>query len=624
MTVRCGALLLIASATTLVARRAEAEPPPKGPEVNPYECYGRYQSATGNPRGAASGALPMSQVRVDLERRLDPPYEPDEPPTIRAMKLCVIALLKSRLGDSDAADWYEKTIEENPEEPGYELWFGNYYSGFRGAHRPVLELAEKHFYRALEKLDNLRANGRYREYHAVVEEWVHKHLLVLYQEDGQPILPWKMYKQDSSGLYAPSISVSSQFSISKDTRDFYFSNEMRTFTSEANFTESDIRSGIPQGPNGTRKVLSARQVWDIARNPIRYRVEDKVRIRQNFIGAIDLIHMYEKGEKSQIRDFYWALDQDNTHLPFEDYLADVTTQQLGVGYNRVLPLYPLFDARVEASVRRIERRGVVEFLPDRLEKFNLYEFKPSLSHFLSSDKVSIDGVYALLDIQASPPGGIPDEHLRTQYIRALRLEYALYSPLMIPAFLMGTERTHRTATRGWYFYGGLMEDAQDWGTRTAIKRDYYLGTRFEGPGKYDITLQGTYYTASAQFADANSPNPVVKSDPTQASSNYRTSLIVQHRIINPDAMPGVQGSTAGFAADMLNLVIPISHDLGLTGRKDYENVRGGVELWFKLFGTGIGGTAFLLTTGYDYQYYYRISKGFHMAHAAIRMGWGDL
>ncbi len=54
------------------------------------------------------------------------------------------------------------------------------------------------------------------------------------------------------------------------------------------------------------------------------------------------------------------------------------------------------------------------------------------------------------------------------------------------------------------------------------------------------------------------------------------------------------------------------------------NVRAGLELWFKVFGTGIGGTAVLMTTGYDYQFFYRIQKSMHMAHASLRIGWGDL
>ena len=110
----------------------------------------------------------------------------------------------------------------------------------------------------------------------------------------------------------------------------------------------------------------------------------------------------------------------------------------------------------------------------------------------------------------------------------------------------------------------------------------------------------------------------------QTFANFRSNATLQFRVINSDALPGIPPSTAGFVPDMLNVVIPVSHDLGISGRKDYENIRAGLEVWAKVFGTGIGGTAVLMTAGYDYQYFYKIQKSMHMAHAAVRIGWGDL
>jgi hypothetical protein len=97
----------------------------RGPEINPYECLGRYEAATGNRN--------MSQVRAELDKRLNPLFEGPEPETVKAMKACVVAMLKSRLGDGDAGEYYAMAVENDPEEPGYEFWYGRYYSGFRGA-----------------------------------------------------------------------------------------------------------------------------------------------------------------------------------------------------------------------------------------------------------------------------------------------------------------------------------------------------------------------------------------------------------------------------------------------------------------------------------------------------------
>jgi hypothetical protein len=583
----------IATAIFTLSRLAAADSS-LGPEINPYECLGRYEAAT--------RARSIAQMEAALAKRLDPLFEEGEPATVRAMKLCVIALLKSRVGDSDAAEYYARAVQENPEEPGYEMFYGGYYSGFRGAHRPVLELAEKHYYRALEKLEALRRAGKFREYHAIVEEWVRKRLLVLYQEDGQPLLPPKAYPQHSNGLDALGLFASSQVSASVDTRDFYYHDEMRAFSQEANFVASDLRA----------RSITPLQIYNIVRAPLRLRIQDRVRLRHNALGAFDFIHEYSHSPKSMITSFYLNPPPD-----FSISLNDVTVQQLGGAYSRVFPLYPLFDARIEASVQRVKRKGVVEFLPNREETFNLYEIKPSVSRFLGSDKLSIDGVYVLLDM-ADILGGITDERQRKEFIRAARIEYAVYRPFVFPA------EEVRTATRGWYFYAGALQDDKVYGLRTVTTRDIYGGSRFEGSGIFDFTLQGTYLTSRTTFVDPTVENPIEQTDPAQTFANFRTNAVIQMRVINPDALPGIPPSTAGFVPDMLNIVVPISHDQGVTGRKDYENFRGGVELWGKVFGTGIGGTAVLATVGYDWQYFYNIKRSMHMVHAALRVGWGDL
>ena len=42
------------------------------------------------------------------------------------------------------------------------------------------------------------------------------------------------------------------------------------------------------------------------------------------------------------------------------------------------------------------------------------------------------------------------------------------------------------------------------------------------------------------------------------------------------------------------------------------------------FGLGFGGPAFLVTAGYDYQYFYRIPKHMHNVSVTLRIGWRDL
>jgi hypothetical protein len=615
--------ILATLAADQVARAADPDakqeaPKTQGPEVNPYECYGGYQAATEN--------RTIGEMRHELAQRMAWLNTEQMPPTIRAVKLCIIAKLKARVGDSDAWDYFEQSLAADPNEPGLELWAGQYWSGNRGARRPIAEKAEDHYYAALEKLDRLEREGRMREYHYIVKDWVHRELTVLYQMDGLPLLPWKAYPQHASGHYAPGVSISSQLRVAKDTRDFFFNNEYRQFTAEKNFAASAVRFGGTQNfdPNGK---LNQQQISDLARAPLRLQVDNDLRIRHNLLGTFDVIHSYLYQWKSQVYDFY-----DPTHYFHPDLpqFSDIQVQQFGGAYERVFPLYPLFDLRLAAGFRKVWRDGIVEFYPhkvqgidERRETLNLYEFKPSISRFLGADKLTLNGVYALLDISGTI--GAPSlEQLRRKVIRAASLEYGIYQPLVLPTFAAGGISTYRTPTRGLYVFGGLADDGEAYGSHQVVARDIYGGIRFEGPDWTDFWIQGTYGTNNTVYGATDGRGNGVFSEADQAFKYFRTTLILQRRIRSWDTFPGMPPSTLGFGSDMFNVVLPISWDKTLSGGNDYENVRGGLQIWTKLIGEGLWGTSFLITAGGDYQYFYHLKKGIPMFQTAIRMGWGDL
>lgn len=608
-------------------------PPSPGPEINPFECYGRYQYATEN--------RTIAEMRHELKQRLDWLDEAGQPDTVYAIKLCVIARLKSRIGDTDAWSWYERSLQADPVEPGLELWAGQYWSGFRGVRRQVVESAEVHYYAALRKLEAIRKAGRWKDYHTIIEDWVRRELTILYQMDGQPLLPFKAYKQNSNGLWAPGVSIGSQFRFAKDTRDFFFNNEYRQFTGEMQFANSDIRQG------GTDfGQLDARQRWDLVRAPLRMQVENKLRLRENPLGTFDFLHAYLRQWNSQVYNFYNPTNAcrvvDNKAEPCspgQPSFSDIQVQQIGFGYERVFPLYPLFDLRLAGTVQRVWRDGIVEFhpwnyyipnpdgtyyTPNRRETFNLYEVKPSISRFLGADKLVINGVWAMLDNPQGTPDAPPLEQMRRKVIRAVNFEYGLYQPIVLPTLEYGRLSTYRTPTRGLYFFGGLMEDGELWGTHQVTARDYYGGLRFEGPHWIDWTFQETYETTNTTYGESDGFGNIVYSSPGQSFSSLRTTFVLQYRVRSADTFPGMPPSHGGFGSDMLHLVFPVFWDKQVTGPSDFENVRAGAQIWTKLIGEGIGGTTFLITAGVDYQYFYRIEKGLVMGQLAIRMGWGDL
>jgi hypothetical protein len=340
------AVLSLGAGLSAAPRLAHAE----DPELNPYECLGRYEAATGN--------RTISQIKQEIQKRLPELDNKDEPKSVNAMKHCVVAMLMSRTGDGDAPVHYEKAVQNAPQEPGYELWWANHYSMFRGARSPVLETAERHYYASLEKLDKLRAGGKYRAYHAVVEEWTKKRLMVLYQQDGLHLIPGKQYPQKSFGLYAPGFSVGAIASISKDTRDFNRKgdwNEMRTFTLEREFGDADVRAGGANRPAPYGKGLRDFEKYAIPRAPLRYHLDAKLRYRQNPIGAFDFTFDKSHAEQAQITSFYFPAGCSLAPLCTEldgslNGVNDVDVRQIGGHYERVLP--PKSASITNASIAR--------------------------------------------------------------------------------------------------------------------------------------------------------------------------------------------------------------------------------------------------------------------------------
>jgi len=565
----------------------------------------------------------IEQVRWELEKKLVPVFQPTDPPTVRAIKLCVIAEMKKRVGDAEAPLYYERAIAQHPEEPGFEMFAGKYYAGARGVRGAVADLAEKHYYRALEKLDALRAQGKFREYHAVVEDHVRKGLLVLYQQDGMPLLPWKAYPQHPSGFVAPGLSVASQDSISFDTRGSPGGNETGGFTAEAGLYVIRSRDNLVPEQRIQDNLKIAR--FDIARNPLRLRSDNQLRLRHATWGALDFTYGVFTGKNAAITAF--ARPSERVVPPGgPPILNDVDVREIGGAYERVIGLYPLFDLKVAGGARRVHRVGTVEGFPTCAQDFNLYEARPSLSRFVSSDKLTLGGVFVLFDMPPvdCPGGPTPDQatSVRGRRIAAATVEYAFYSPLVLPRLDLASLHPYRTPTRGLYLYGGYVNDNEVFGDHRTINETYYGGARLEGPGKFDIGVNESYYVASG--TQLNPSTGVENPSLDLASKTLRSSVVFSARLINPDETPGVPGGWGPFGVHSLNWVFPASFDKVTAGLNDFENFRVGTQLWFQLFGTGFGGPAFLFTLGYDYQYFYRIPKSVHNASLTIRLGWRDL
>src|SRR5262249_19633416 len=153
---------------------------------------------------------------------------------------------------------------------------------------------------------------------------------------------------------------------------------MRLFTGELMFASSQLRA---------LGSLSAPQIYHLARTPLRHREESRLRLRLNAIGAFDFGAAYERCSNECQVTSYYLLDPipAGKALPGTQPFNDVNLRELGGGYERVFPLYPLFDFKLKAGVKWVDRQGVIEFLPYEHEKFFLYEGRTSFSHFVGPD-----------------------------------------------------------------------------------------------------------------------------------------------------------------------------------------------------------------------------------------------
>ncbi|HVY28402.1 MAG TPA: hypothetical protein VHB79_17725 [Polyangiaceae bacterium] len=502
---------------------------------------------------------------------------------------CVIAELMRRVGDARADDEYQAAIAKNPREPAYELWYGRYLMWSRGAGAPLSESAELHYSLALEKLKGYQGMTQVGSTAAVAREWTTRNLLSLYQEDGLALLPYgaKAYPFGRTNAALPQLSLAVTTNVARDTNDLWEQADVRRFSAEAQVA----RQRLSPDP------LSREQLRAIARAPLRYDGLARLRLRQSWLGVLDGHYRQVELKSSQITAF-----DDPTRF------NDVTVKELGADWRRTLPLYPAFDVTLEAGAAAQDRTGLVEGDPGRKERIYIYRGAPTVSRFVGPDKLTLTGAYVYFDIQDNPTGAL-DERPRERVLRAAAIDYAFYRPFVLPQVQDGTFASKRVYTRGLHFFATVMSDDERFGTTVVRKTTYGGGSVLKGWQGFDFMLMGNY------FRYATEVNRDVQ--PQLGSSQWRSNVRIMKRLIDEEITPGMPPSPL----TSLELVIPLRHDLALSGPNDYENVRGGLELWGKLLAPGLRGSTFLLNASVEAQYFYHLDKVIALAQVGVRLGW---
>ena len=571
------------------ASPARAQQPPA--RANPFACLGEGESLI---RGNST-----AEIEAEVRKRVDNPPPPEDGPLEAARHHCVTAELMRRVGDPRAAAYYEKAIATAPAEPGMELWYGHYLRNVRGPRAPLTEQAEQHHFQALEKMERVRAQGQAQEWDDVTESWVRRGLMNLYQEDGLPLLRSKAfpYARPSAGA-GLGASLTTMIRASQDTNEVGVIDDTRRFAAEAAFAASPQRLNRP---------LDQAELRGIIRTPLRYSIYNRVRLRVPYLGAIDASYDHFRAPDSQIG----AYTEPNA-------FTNVAVDSFAVGWKRAVDLYPAFDLLLDVGYRRVQRTGVVEWYPTLKEAVNLFEVRPALSRFLGPDKLTVGMNYVFMDIPPVPGGPLADR-VRARALRAFYADYAIYRQLLLPD--PATWELRRTPTRGLHLYGGYALDDEAFGVRVVYRRDAYGGVSLRGVGGFDLTAQGTLLASDTTEDRRGTGNAVVRVlDQSQSIRQLRPALIGLYRLVDEESIPDVPRTPlAG-----LNLVVPLRADVATRGPNAYDNVRGGAELWGKLIVTSLRGTNFLLTAGYEAQWFHRLAKLVHMGNLQLRMGWGTL
>ena len=530
------------------------------------------------------------EIRAERDRWLAIRAGADEPAVVTAHRWCLIAELMRSLGDDGASGYYARAFAATG-DPGYELRLADYFHTIRGPRGALVEHAGHHYQAALDGV-RARANNPGASDDAIAG-WATRGLQLTYQQDGFAVLPWRASREARTGSW-PSLAVMVGGRIGFDTNDTPVDmsspaqvDDARRFTSEAMFAASALRTARP---------LRDDELQAIARASLRTELMARGRLRSRPLGAIDVWYRQAEVDGGEITNFQQPMT-----------VNDIATSELGAGFSRRLDLSPVFDLSLAGNYRRVHRVGVVEAAPEQAQDFHMLELRPAVARFLGPDKLSLAATYAVMAIP-DVTSGVLAERARGRTIASLDVDYAM-NRLSLRPFEWPALRA----------FAGIAQDDETFGTRRVRRRDVYLGLGASGLRRWDLTGEVAVFSGEVEVRPQDLGQPA-GDDPQQSNAQLRTTLVLLRRLIDEDA-PGPPRDTRGFRPSSLNLVATMRHDVALRGLAAYENVRGGLELWAKVFVSSLRGTAVLLSAGYDNQYFYTIGKDLHIVHLDVRMGW---
>jgi hypothetical protein len=495
-----------------------------------------------------------------------------------------VAEMMKRLGDYGAPEFYDKAIAADSTEPCYEVFYGDYERNFRGAAGPQFPAAERHYAEGRRKLQarrkpqaqpqGLTTPRQGPDYDT--EKFLDRGTSALYEQDGVTLFS-RSLDDKAQNIKVPSVFLGSINRYAQATSDLDADSDIRDYTSGMLFAQS-VRLHSP---------LTAQQLQSMLRTEKAAETFDRLRFRYKAMPAIDFYYTHRQTSDAQITTLF---------LPgnFNDFRLNA----YGVAAQKPFVIAQQFDASILAKFEVDQRWGLIEFVPGAKERIANYQLQAAISRFLGPDKATLQFVAARQHIH---PEIEPIQPNRYRRFVGGNATYSIFRrvPFLQPAY------DKRYETRGWDVFAGVLADNESFPPAIVKRRDYFLGTALKGVGRFDFTVQPTWFTSR------------VDGDRSQRNAQYRTNFITLFRILDEEKR--IPEPDTSFYLAFLHLVIPFRHDTAYIGPTAFENFKAGIEVDSKWI-TYSRWTTSLVSIRFDRQKFTQLDKSKNSFTAQVSLG----
>lgn len=516
------------------------------------------------------------------------------------MGFCIRAELYKRLGDSRARINFEKAIDRAKAEPAFELFYADYLRLYRGAEQqPLFPAAEAHLQAGLAKVSAMspEAFGQ-NPWNAETKQRLQRSLTALYERDGFQLARRKTAGSTTNqSVSQPWLFFSPKAQAERSTDDIGQAADVRDLTSAALFSQNSLPS--PYGRLG--RALTEDELGGMARVVTPVETDGTFRIRYDWAPVVDVSVTARQSADAEITNYF-----------FPDAFNTFKLLDFGFNIQEPFTIGGATDALAGFRFDRIIRQGLIEFDSNAKEHLNQYEAYGGLSRYVGPDRVNVSYTYIHQDIDPMP--FLPD---RDRDLMGGRIDYQLFRPL--PGQNSNKALGRLYETRGIDLFSGTLFDKELYRgmpPNPALpknvyirRRDYYVGVTARGLGRFDATIQPTWFGSR------------VSDDSTQDNSQLRVAGNVLMRILDEERTAVIPTQRfLGLPVAFVEVVVPFHWDTPRGGLPAFQSRAIGAELSAKLFANSQNSFTILSAAGYSHDWFPLLGRDLNLAQISVSVG----